>query len=76
MKQYIPGIVGGGLIVITIVVMTAMGIIIGDASHSRGFTIATSEKKKLPHINGLSKFLFVRINSSFKVCQIRSLYCS
>ena len=31
MKEYIPGIVGGGLIVITIVVMTAMGIIIGDA---------------------------------------------
>ncbi len=31
MKQYIPGIVGAGLIVITIVVMTAMGIIIGDA---------------------------------------------
>jgi hypothetical protein len=31
MKQYLPGIVGVGLIVSTIVVMTAMGIVIGDA---------------------------------------------
>ena len=31
MKQYIPGIIGVGLIVISIVVMTAMGIIIKDA---------------------------------------------
>ncbi len=31
MKQYIPGIVGVGLILISIGVMTAMGIIIGDA---------------------------------------------
>ena len=31
MKQYIPGIVGLGLIVISIVVMAGMGIIITDA---------------------------------------------
>ena len=31
MKQYFPGIVGVGLIVSAIVVMSAMGIIIGDA---------------------------------------------
>jgi len=34
MKQYIPGIVGVGLIVICIGVMIAMGIIIGDAIES------------------------------------------
>ena len=31
MKQYIPGIVGLGLIVISIVVMAGMGIFITDA---------------------------------------------
>ena len=31
MKQYLPGIVGVGLIVSSIVVMTAMGIVIGEA---------------------------------------------
>ena len=31
MKQYLPGIVGVGLIVSSIVVMSAMGIVIMDA---------------------------------------------
>ena len=30
MKQYIPGIVGVGLIVISVVVMTLMGLFIND----------------------------------------------
>ena len=33
MKQYIPGIVGVGLIVICIVVMVAIGLIIKEATH-------------------------------------------
>jgi hypothetical protein len=31
MKQYIPGIIGAGLIVFSIVVMIGMGLIIKDA---------------------------------------------
>ena len=34
MKQYIPGIVGIGLIVICVVVMVAMGLIIKDVTEA------------------------------------------
>ena len=54
MKQYIPGIVGVGLILICIGVMTAMGIVIGDAigDIQGASAITTSEKKNLPHVIG------------------------
>ena len=34
MKQYIPGIIGIGLIVICVVVMVAMGLIIKDVTEA------------------------------------------